>query len=298
MIETVLLVIVAVLLTVLIAVVLMRTGGQGKDVEASISRAWLKLGLPQTIGAVDTHAKEIKESYRSFEQMLRVPKERASFGELALEAILSDQLPPDAYAIRERVLDGKIPDASIKSTSGLVCVDSKFPLDNYRNMVEAQDEGDRERLKRQFLKQDVQGHLSKIADDYVCPDKGSADFAFAYIPSEAVYYFLVSEAFEMLRDFTKRGVQVVSPLTLSHKVELIKAGVHARKLSEEAERVSRQLQGLARRFATIDESWRVLRTHLRNLQNKTEELDEEYRRLRQEFDSVSAMTEVRDAEDT
>jgi len=224
--------------------------------------------------------------------MLRVPTERASFGELTLETILSDQLPPDMFGIRERILDGKTPDAHMNSTVGLICIDSKFPLDNYRNMLEAEDEAEKERFKRQFLRQDVQSHLNKISDDYVCPEKGSAEFAFAYIPSEAVYYFLVNEAFDMLRDYTKRGIQVVSPLTLSHKIELIKAGVHAKKLSEDAEKVSKQIAGLSQRFGDIDEKWRVFyNAHLRNVGNKADELDEAYKKLREEFDRISKLPE-------
>ncbi len=280
------------ILVVLIFLVLRSKGVQPKDIEAALSSTWTKLGLDRAIGAVETHAKDIRDSYRSFEQMLRVPTERASFGELSLETILSDQLPPDMYAIRGRILDGKTPDAHIRSTVGLICIDSKFPLDNYRNMLETEDQAERERFKKQFLKQDVQNHLNKIADDYVCPEKGSAEFAFTYIPSEAVYYFLVSEAFEMLRDYTKRGVQVVSPLTLSHKIELIKAGVHAKKLSEEAEKVKKQLISLSQRFSNIDEKWHLFYdTHFRNAVLRASELDEAYKKLREEFDRISKLSE-------
>jgi DNA recombination protein RmuC len=247
--------------------------------------------LERAIGAVETHAKDIRDSYRSFEQMLRVPKERASFGELSLEMMLSDQLPPDMYGIRERILDGKTPDAHIRSTVGFVCIDSKFPLDNYRNMIEAGETAEKEMFKKRFIREDVQNHLDKIADDYVCPHKGSSEFAFAYIPSEAVYYFLVNEAFHVLRDYTKRGVQVVSPLTLSHKIELIKAGVHARKLSEEAEEVRKQLTGISGRFEAIDEKWRVFYSiHLRNMESKASELDEAYKKLREEFERISKLS--------
>jgi len=222
--------------------------------------------------------------------MLRVPTERAALGELSLETILSDQLPPDMFGIRKMILDGKIPDAHIRSTVGLICIDSKFPLDNYRRMVEIQDSREKEQFKNDFRK-DVKSHLSKIAEDYVCPEEGSAEFAFAYIPSEAVYYFLVDEEFEMLRDYTKRGVQVVSPLTLSSKIELIKAGVHAKKLSEEAESVRKDLNIISQRFSEIDELWRVFyNTHLRNAGERAEELDRAYRKLRDEFDRISRMS--------
>ncbi|HDD43507.1 MAG TPA: DNA recombination protein RmuC [Candidatus Desulfofervidus auxilii] len=278
----ILLLIIIFLLAILIFLFFKKT----KDVESAVSNAWIKLGLDEKVGILATYAKDIRESYKSFEQLLRVPTERASFGELSLETILSDQLPQNMFGIRQKILDGKIPDANIKSTVGIICIDAKFPLDNYKKMLEVDEPKEKENFKKQFLK-DVQGHLTKIAKDYVCPEKGSANFAFAYIPSESVYWFLVNEAFEILRDYAKKGVQVVSPLTFSHKIELIKAGVHAKRLSEEAEKIKNELIKLSKMFKEIDEKWRVFyQTHLRNLGNKAEELDKVYKRLKEEFERI------------
>ena len=290
MITQILLAVVIILLVVLLFLILKGRGVKPRDIENALSSTWTKLGLEEKIGKVATHAQDIRDSYRSIEQMLRVPTERAALGEISLETILSDQLPPDMFGIRKMILDGKIPDAHIRSTVGLICIDSKFPLDNYRRMVEIQDSRERGEFKNDFRK-DVKSHLSKIAEDYVCPEKGSAEFAFVYIPSEAVYYFLANEEFEMLRDYTKRGVQVVSPLTLSSKIELIKAGVQAKKLSEEAESVRKDLNIISQRFSEIDELWRVFySTHLRNAGEKAEELDRAYKKLRDEFDKISRMS--------
>jgi len=290
MVTQILLAVVVILLVILIFLVIKGRSVKPRDIENAVSSTWTKLGLDEKIGKLAIHAQDIRDSHRSIEQMLRVPTERAALGEMSLETILSDQLPPDMFGIRKMILDGKIPDAHIRSTVGLICIDSKFPLDNYRKMREVEDPKEKEKFKNDFCK-DVQTHLSKIAEDYVCPEAGSAEFAFAYIPSEAVYYFLVNEEFEMLRDYTKRGVQVVSPLTLSHKIELIKAGVHAKKLSEEAESVRKDLNVISQRFNEIDELWRVFyNTHLRNAGDRAEELDTAYRRLREEFDRISRMS--------
>ena len=286
-----LLAIIVILLVLLIFLTLKSKKVEPKDVEAAISGTWIKLGLDEKIGAVESHAKDIRDGYKSFEQMLRVPTERASFGEFSMETIFADQLPQDMYGIRERTLDGKIPDAYIRSTVGIICIDSKFPLYNFGKMLDAEDVKEKEVFKKQFIR-DIQGHLDKIACDYVCPEKGSAEFAFAYIPSEGIYYFLVNEAFDMLREYTKRGVQVVSPLTLSHKIELIKAGVHAKKLSEDIEKVRYNLVRLSQRFGEVDEVWRIFyRTHFKNLETKAEELDDAYKKLRDEFERVSKMSE-------
>ena len=282
--------VVIILLGIIIFLLLKREKIEKEDIENVILKIWNESGLNERIGELGLHAKEIKEAHKSIERMLRVPFERGSFGEIVLETILSDQLPPDMFGIRKKVLDGKIPDAYIKSTVGIICIDSKFPLENYRKMIESEDPKEKEIYKNNFLR-DVKFHLEKIANDYVCPEKGSAGFAFAYIPSESVYWFLVNFAFEMLRDYVKKGVQVVSPLTLSHKIELIKAGVHAKKLSEEAERVNNAILELSREFEKIDKVWKTFYgTHLKNLVGKAEELDGAYKRLKEEFDKISKLS--------
>ena len=192
-------------------------------------------------------------------------------------------------------MDGKIPDAHIKSTVGLICIDSKFPLDNYQAMFDVEDPQQQDG-RRAALVRDVRGHLDKIANDYVCPDKGSAEFAFAYIPSEGVYYYLLTEQYGMLREYTSRGVQVVSPLTLSHKIELIKTGAHAFKLSVEATRVRDDLVRLSRRFDDVEADWRVLyRTHIKNMLGKAEDLDGSYGKLKEEFDRINRLAEDQSA---
>lgn len=279
------------LLIILIFLIIKKGKIEPTDIESAVSNTWIKLGLDEKVGTLATYASDIRNDYRSLETMLRVPTERGTLGEIALETILTDQLPPDMFGIRKKILDGKIPDAHIKSTVGIICIDSKFPLDNYRKTFETNDPNEQEAFKRQFIR-DVRGHLDKIATDYVRPEKGTADFAFAYIHSEGVYWFLVNEAFEMLRDYTKKGVQVVSPLTISHKVELIKAGVHAKKLSDDAQKVHHEIITLSRDFKEIDEKWRVFyQTHLRNLVNKAEEIDSAYKRISEDFDKINRLSD-------
>ncbi len=283
----ILLAFVLVLLGVLIFLVVRGRRVNPTDLKNVIAGTWTELGLGEKIGSIETQARDIKDSYRSFEQMLRVPKERASFGEVALETILADQIPPDMYGIREMIFDGKKPDAHIKSTEGIICIDSKFSLDNYAAMLATPDPAEKQRLKKDFIA-DVRRCLDKIGGDYICPDKGSAAFAFAYIPSESVYYFLLTEAYELLRHYSRTGVQVVSPLTLSAKIELIRAGIQAKKLSEQAEDVKNDLLRISRAFAEVDDKWRLLyETHLKNAVDRAADLDRSYKKLRDEFDRIS-----------
>lgn len=260
------------------------------EVEAALSKSWLMLGLDDKIGYIAAYAQDIRNDYRAFEQILRVPTARGSLGEMGLELILADQLPPTMYDIRKRLPNGLIPDAVIRSNVGLICIDSKFPLDNYREMLHASHERAETRFKRAFLS-DLRRHLDKVAQDYVRPDEKTAAFAFVYIPAEGVYWFVTTNALDLLREFTKKGVQLVSPLTLSHKVELIKAGVFDRHLTDEAQQIKQTLASLGRRFDNIEAEWRILRqTHLGNLSRKADMLDKAYQQLRQEFDELADLS--------
>ncbi len=281
--------VVIILLATLIYLVYTRGKIEPETVEVAVVKAMKQSGLDQTVGRLETYARDIRRDYRSLDRMLRVPTERGALGEIALEQILADQLPPDMFGIRRRLFNGETPDAFIKTPNGFIIIDSKFPLDNFRKMREARDPKIRAQLKRRFLS-DVQGHLNKVATAYIRPDLGTEEFAFVFIPSEGVYYFLVTQAYELLRDFGRRGVQVVSPLTLTHKIELIRAGVHARRLSEQADQVRNDLLELARRFDAVDQAWRVFyNTHFRKAANKADELDAAYRKIRESFDHIARL---------
>lgn len=221
--------------------------------------------------------------------MLRHPHERGAFGEQQLDVLLSDHLPPGLYGIREQVVDGKPPDAFIDSTAGVICIDSKFPLDNYEQYIQATSEETREQHRRQF-RRDVETHPAKITEDHVHPDAGTTNFAFTFIPSKGVYYHLVTEEYELLREYTRRGVQVVSPLTLGQKLELIKADVQAQQLSEEAERIQHHLENLSARFDAVLNEWETLRRHLRNAKRKADDVNREYQALRAAFERIDQPT--------
>jgi len=281
----------AIVIALLMAIIwlILRKPTSAADVQTSVSQALTSMGLSEQVGRIFTLATDIRADYKSLNQMLRTPTGRGWFGEMSLEKILSDHLPKGMYGIRQAIL-GKTPDAHIVSTVGTICIDSKFPLDNYRKMTETSQPEEIERTRKLFLK-DVEGQLRKIAEDYVCPEKGSAEFAFAYIPSEGVYWFLATEAFDLLNDYTKKGVQVVSPLTLGHKMELTKAGVHAKKLSEEAEKVQGQILRLGSHFGKLSQLWSTLYdTHLNHLKGKADEFESSWRLLKEEFDRIESMS--------
>jgi len=252
---------------------------------AAMSTTLADLQFAESVSRIEDRAKTLQDVHTDLERLLRVPRERGEFGEEQLEVILEDHLPPEMFGIRKRVVGNKTPDASIETAEGIICIDSKFSLDAYERVIEAPNPEAAAPHERTVRNQ-VEGQLEKIAADYVRPDLGTTDFAFAFVPSEGVYYYLVTEEYDMLRRFTKRGVQVVSPLTLGHKLELIKAGVQAQKLSEEAEEILDQLGRLGRRFDAFEDEWGTLERHISNAHSKAEDVETELTRMRTEFDRI------------
>jgi hypothetical protein len=137
MVTEILLGIIVVFLIVLIFLFRKRRRVESKDVESAICGTWIKLGLGDAIRDLKNYAEDIRDDYRSLDQMLRVPKGKSTLGEIALEGILRDQLPLGMFGIKKKILDGNEPDAYIESPAGKICIDSKFNLDNYKKMVDA-----------------------------------------------------------------------------------------------------------------------------------------------------------------
>ena len=257
-----------------------------EKIRGALTESWNDLGLKKEIGQLENHAKEMQNLHQDIETMLENPRERGEFGETKLDSLLNQHLPKDMYGIRERVVDGKTPDAFIESSAGKICIDSKFPLDNYKKMRESSEE-EKDHYKKKF-RRDVEKTLNQVENKYVRPESGTAEFAFEFVPSEGVYYHLVREEYEMLNEFTKKGVQVVSPLTLGHKLEIIKSDVKSRQLSEEAEEVREKLQSLGTKFKEFENDWSVFySTHLSNAKSKADEVDSDIQRIQKEFSDLS-----------
>lgn len=261
--------------------------------ESSVGDAIADLELDDTAARIETHAREMKGFHHDVERLLRTPQHRGSFGEQQLEAILADQLPPDLFGTQEAVVGTNIPDAYVETADGIVPIDAKFPLEAYERAIGADDPEETARHEREFARR-VEEQLSKIATEYVRPDEGTTEFAFAFVPSESVYYHLVTEEYDLLREFTGRGVLVVSPLTLGQKLELVKAGVHAQRLSAEALAVQGQLQRLGQRFEAFEDVWNTCVRHLSNAKDRADDADAAFDRLRSEFDRIDRLDAERD----
>src|SRR5205823_11317715 len=143
------------------------------------------------VGNATNQMLERAKDLARLEQALRPPKARGGFGELLLENLLRDRLPPDAYDLQYTFPSGERVDAVIRAAGMLLPVDAKFPLDNWERMVAAEGEAEQQLHEKAFAR-DVRGHIDAISSKYIRPDHGTFDLAFMYIPAEAIHYELIS----------------------------------------------------------------------------------------------------------
>jgi DNA recombination protein RmuC len=195
------------------------------------------------------------------EQALRPPKARGGFGELLLENLLRDRLPAGAYALQYGFKSGERVDAVIR-VDRLVPIDAKFPLDNFERLVESQEENERELYEKAFAR-DVKGHVDAIAAKYVRPDEGTYDFAFMYLPSEAIYYELVcGRTGALLRYAHEKRVLPVSPTTLTAYLQVIVLGLKGLQIEQHAQEVMAYCAQLQKDFGRFREDFELVGTHL------------------------------------
>ena len=251
-------------------------GIDSRMTQTQASNADLARGIFETLGDVRTATSSVAEQAREFsslQDLLRPPKARGGLGEAMLEELLRQILPPSGYSIQHRFSNGLIVDAVVRAGGKLVCIDSKFPLSNYRMMAEAPNAAAREASERAFAA-DVDRHMRDIRERYIVPDERTFDFAVMYVPAEGVYG-------EILRLDHKRKplyecamelrVIPMSPLTMYGYLQTILFGLKCMQIEESAEAIlgsCGRLQGEMGRFAA---EYETLGRHLVNAHARYDE---------------------------
>src|SRR5919204_3575406 len=211
--------------------------------------------LYKQLGAVGQATEQLAEQARGLgelQQILRPPKARGGFGELLLGQLLADRLPPTAYALQYGFTGGERVDAVIK-LDRIVPIDSKFPLDNFERMVNADNDIERQQFEKHFAR-DVKAHVDAIAAKYIRPDEGTYEFAFMYLPSEAIYYELVCGKTGALVGYAhERQIVPVSPSTFTAYLQMIVLGLKGLQIEQHAQEVMAYCAQLQKDFGRFKE---------------------------------------------
>ena len=212
------------------------------------------------------------------EQALRPPKARGGFGELLLGKLLADTLPADAYQLQFTFRSGDRVDAVIRAEK-LLPVDAKFPLDNFERLVNTAEDAERLLHERAFAR-DVRGHVDAIATKYVRPAENTFDFAFMYLPSEAVYYELVNGRTGNLYAYAlSKRVFPVSPSTFHAFMLVILLGLRGMQIEQHAQEVMAYCSQLSKDFERFRGDFDTVGKHIGNAQSKYGEADRRLSRL-------------------
>jgi len=132
---------------------------------------------------------DVATELKTLQNVLSNPKQRGVFGEFYLESVLDNVLPPSQFKMQYPFKDGEIVDAAIFLDKGKVLpVDSKFSLENYNRMIEAEDKVQRDALLAK-VKADLKGRIDETAK-YIRPQEGTMDFAFT-VHSQASLYTMI-----------------------------------------------------------------------------------------------------------
>jgi len=237
------------------------------------------------IGEMQQAGHELSVAAKQIEDVLGGAKTRGTLGELALDRILADTLPRASYDTQFRFSTGEVVDAVVRLNDKLLPIDSKFPLDGYRRLL---DQG--EECRKDFS-QAVRLHAESIAKKYILPGEETLDIALMFVPSEGVYYELLRsvDAKGRALDEYCRGLCVVpvSPSTLFAHLKIIFLGLRGMQIEENAKRLLASLSGLKKQMDNFEEVYEKLGTHLRNAQQSYSEADRRLDRARASVEELA-----------
>lgn len=205
------------------------------------------------------------DQLQNLQDILKNPKQRGVLGEYYLETLLKNVLPPGSYQMQYEFKDGTIVDAVVFVKDKIIPIDSKFSLENYNRLVEEREPAERERLEKLF-KADLKNRIDETAK-YVKPAEGTMEFAFMFIPHEAIYYdLLVAQVGAVkvnTRDlieyaFKEKHVIIVSPTSFLAYLQTVLQGLKALQIEESAKEIRKNVELLGKHLASYEEFMKKL----------------------------------------
>ncbi|MBP8618126.1 MAG: DNA recombination protein RmuC [Candidatus Pacebacteria bacterium] len=209
------------------------------------------------------------DQLRKLEDTLTNPKQRGVLGEYYLETVLKNVLPPGSYQTQYQFKDGSLVDAAIFVRDKIIPIDSKFSLENYNRIIESSDESEKKKLEEMF-RNDLKNRIDETSK-YIKPEEGTMDFAFMFIPSEAIYYDLLINKIGTLKSNTRslieyamgeKKVIIVSPTSFLAYLQTVLQGLKALEIEESAKEIQKRVEELGRHLMSYETYMKKLGIHL------------------------------------
>lgn len=246
------------------------------------------------IDAAQANINELSSQVVSLNQILSNKQERGAFGELQLQDLVESVLPPSAYKFQAQIGAGKRVDCllDLPKPPGPIAIDAKFPLESYKALREASEEGARQLAARAF-RADMIKHINDIAEKYIVPGE-TAEAALLFLPSEAVFAELHSHFGDVVEQSYRKRVFIVSPTTLWATLNTIRAVLKDVRMRELAGVIQQEVHTLLEDVRRLDDRVGKLQTHfnqatddIRTIRISTEKVTKRAERIEQlEFDGT------------
>jgi DNA recombination protein RmuC len=244
---------------------------------------------------------DVADELRMLQNVLQNPKQRGVLGEYYLQTVLMNVLPPERFQLQYKFKDGEVVDAVIfLDRQKVLPIDSKFSLENYNRLVEEKDKVQRELLAKQ-LKIDLKNRIDETSK-YIRESEGTMDFAFMFIPSEAVYYDLLVNkigAAGSTRDlieyaFRDKRVIIVSPTSFMAYLQTVMQGLRSLQIEEQAKEIQVRVVQLRQHLESYDLYMRKLGVSLGTTVNHFNTAHKELKKVDKDVVKISASTPVID----
>jgi len=224
------------------------------------------------------------EQLKSLQDILKNPKQRGVLGEYYLETLLKNVLSPSDYQMQYAFSNGEAVDAVVFVKEKIIPIDSKFSLENYNRIVEEKDEAEKRRLEKVF-ENDLKNRIQETAK-YIRPQEGTMEFAFMFIPHEAIYYDLlvgkvglVDEENLIQRAASKYKVIIVSPTSFLAYLQTVLQGLKALQIEEQAKDIIVQVGRLGKHLKTYEEYHSKLGNNLSTVVNQYNTSSKEFKKI-------------------
>lgn len=199
------------------------------------------------------------DQLQSLQDILKNPKQRGVLGEYYLETLLKNVLPPGSFTMQYGFDNGEIVDAVVFVKDKIIPIDSKFSLENYNRIIEERNPTERERLEKLF-KQDLKNRIDETSK-YIRPNENTMDFAFMFIPHEAIYYDLLVAQIggmkvntqDLIEYAFKKRVLIVSPTSFLAFLQTVLQGLKALQIEETAKDIIKRVDELGKHLKSYEE---------------------------------------------
>ncbi len=231
-------------------------------------------GVQRNIGEFS----EIGRSMKDLQIFLSSPKLRGNIGEQVLKELLKQFLPNESFSLQYTFKSGEKVDAAITTSAGIIPVDSKFPMENFKKMQDDQN-------YKKVFESDVKKHIDDISKKYILVDEGTLDYALMYIPSESIYYEIVNS--QSLFDYAQsKRILPVSPTTFYAYLKAILMSFEGQKIEKQAKEILSSLRAIKKDYGKVEENLGILQKHLVNATNMMGNVYSSFANLGHKIDST------------